>query len=63
LELVKNHDVNATGFKIGINKFSDLSLEEFEKMQGFREESQLKAEMNKFLDDDDDEVFEEPQPE
>jgi len=26
-----------TGYTLGINKFSDLSEEEFEKMQGFKE--------------------------
>lgn len=56
LDLVRAHDAVATGFKIGINKFSDLSLEEFEKMQGFR---QL-PEINKFLDEDDEDDQVEP---
>jgi hypothetical protein len=37
LALIKGHDAEATGFKIGINQFSDMSLEEFQKMQGFKE--------------------------
>lgn len=51
LALVKAHDVKATGFKIGITQFADMSLEEFQKMQGFREAPPV--ETNKFLDDDD----------
>jgi hypothetical protein len=43
----------ATGFKIGINKFSDMSLEEFEKIQGFKEIQDLGADINKFLAEDD----------
>jgi hypothetical protein len=35
--LVHGHDAVASGFKIGINKFSDVGLEEFERMQGFKE--------------------------
>jgi hypothetical protein len=53
LALVKSHDANATGFKIGINQFADMSLEEFKKMQGFKENPSDQD--NKFLDDDDDE--------
>lgn len=52
LALVKAHDAKATGFKIGINQFADMSLEEFQKMQGFKE--MPAAQTNKFLDDDDD---------
>ena len=48
LDLVRSHDPKAAGFKISINKFSDLSVEEFEKMQGFREIKP--ATDNKFLD-------------
>jgi hypothetical protein len=57
LALVKAHDANATGFKIGINQFADMSLEEFKKMQGFKEKSSDQD--NKFLDDDDDDEPEE----
>ena len=32
LDLVHGHDAVASGFKIGINKFSDMGLEEFERM-------------------------------
>ena len=53
LALVKAHDANATGFKIGINQFADMSIEEFKKMQGFRENPSDQD--NKFLDDDSDE--------
>lgn len=53
LDMVRAHDPVATGYKIGINKFSDLSLQEFEKMQGFREIKDLPAEVDKFLGDDD----------
>jgi hypothetical protein len=53
LALVKAHDAKAAGFKIGINQFADMSIEEFKKMQGFKEEINA-DETNKFLDDDDD---------
>ena len=53
--MVRSHDPVATGYKIGINKFSDLSVEEFEKMQGFREIKELPADVDKFLGDDEDE--------
>ncbi len=52
LALIKSHDVKATGFKIGVNQFADMSLEEFKRMQGFKEVPA--EEKNKFLDDDDD---------
>ncbi len=52
LALIKSHDVNSTGFKIGVNQFADMSLEEFKRMQGFKEVPA--EEKNKFLDDDDD---------
>jgi hypothetical protein len=48
---VRGHDPLKTGFKIGINKFSDMTLEEFERMQGFKE---LPA-VNKFLEDEEEE--------
>lgn len=54
LNLVRSHDPVATGFKIGINKFSDMSLEEFKKMQGLNEQKGNLPIVNKFLDDDDD---------
>ena len=53
LDMVRSHDPVATGYKIGINKFSDLSVEEFEKMQGFREIKDMG--IDKFLGDDDEE--------
>jgi hypothetical protein len=53
LALVKAHDAKAAGFKIGINQFADMSIEEFKKMQGFKEDINA-DENNKFLDDDDD---------
>lgn len=56
LALVKAHDAKASGYKIGINQFADMSLEEFQKMQGFKENPT--AQTNKFLDDDDDETEE-----
>ena len=52
LELVREHDPVKSGFKIGINKFSDMSVEEFEKMQGFREFKDLGSDINKFLGED-----------
>jgi len=53
LALVKAHDAQATGYRIGINRFADMSIEEFKKMQGLRENSN--DDDKKFLDDDDDE--------
>ena len=52
LDLVRSHDSVATGFKIGINKFSDMTVEEFEKMQGFKEIKESESEINKFLGED-----------
>ena len=57
LALVKAHDAQATGFKIGINQFADMSLEEFQRMQGFRVNPPVQS--NKFLDDEDDQTGEE----
>ena len=57
LALVKAHDAKAAGFKIGINQFADMSIEEFKKMQGFKEDINA-DENNKFLDDDDEETEE-----
>ncbi len=63
MDLVRAHDPVKTGFKIGINKFSDLSLEEFERLQGFKEI--IVPSDDKFLDSDDDDepVAEEPREE
>ena len=36
LATIRKHDAEATGYKIGVNKFADLSLEEFDKMMGFK---------------------------
>jgi C1A family cysteine protease len=55
LGLIRSHDPVTAGFAIGVNKFADLSLDEFDKMMGFKEE-QLAG--DKFLEDD-----EEDQPE
>ena len=49
LALVKSHDSVATGFKLGINQFADMSPEEYRKMLGFKE----KPADEKFLGDDD----------
>ena len=51
LALVKSHDSTATGFKLGINQFADMSPEEYHKMLGFKENSADE----KFLGDD--EIF------
>ncbi len=55
--MVQSHNAEAEGYKIGINAFADLSLEEFAKMQGFKEAP--KSEDEKFLSelfgDDEDE--------
>ena len=56
LDLVRAHDPVASGFKVGINKFSDMSVEEFEKMQGFKEIPDLGLDINKFLAEDDEEA-------
>jgi len=34
LEIIRQHDPVASGYKIGVNKFADMSLEEFNKMMG-----------------------------
>ena len=49
LNLVRAHDSVASGFKIGINQFSDMAVEEFERMQGFREIQELGSDVSKFL--------------
>ena len=62
LELVRSHDPVATGFKIGINKFSDLSVEEFKRLQGFKEIQNLSVDLNKFLAEDEEDSDESPIP-
>ena len=49
------HDAVASGFKIGINKFSDMALDEFERMQGFKEIQDLGSDASKFLYEDEEE--------
>lgn len=36
MKLVKSHDAAKEGYSLALNKFADLSPEEFEKMQGFK---------------------------
>lgn len=56
LGIIRKHDAAAEGYKIGLNKFADLSPAEFEKMMGFKplEESNTTALNDKFLDTSDD---------
>ena len=37
LEIIRQHDPVATGYRIGVNKFADMSLDEFNKMMGLVE--------------------------
>lgn len=61
LGIIKNHNAAAEGFRIGVNKFADLSPQEFEKMMGFKPalENNTNASDDKFLDasEDDSEEF------
>lgn len=50
MDLVKSHDAKKTGFTIALNKFSDLSVDEFKKRNGFKPPSV------KFHDDEDHET-------
>lgn len=52
LGLIKSNDPNVSGFKLGVNKFADLSPQEWEKMQGLRA-IQKPVQLSKFLDEDD----------
>lgn len=53
LEFVKNHDAAKEGFEVGINKFADLTPEEFERINGLRP---LESQEPSFLDEDDDDL-------
>lgn len=54
LEVIRQNDPTKTGYTLGVNKFADLSLSEFEKMMGFNEPT----EEDKFLQEpDEDQEF------
>lgn len=53
LAVIRAHDAQSTGFRIGVNKFADMTQEEFAKMQGFKENG-LENDASKFLDDEED---------
>lgn len=36
LKIIRENDAAATGYKIGVNKYADMSLEEFNKMMGLK---------------------------
>lgn len=36
LDLIKNHNAEKEGFELGVNKFADISQEEYEKMLGLK---------------------------
>lgn len=62
LEKVRSHNAVSAGYTLGVNKFADLSEEEWEKMQGFKS-SKLGASNNKasingnYYEDDDDDYY------
>lgn len=51
LGVIRAHDAQGTGYRLGVNKFADMTPEEFEKMQGFKDNAQ--ADASKFLDEED----------
>ena len=64
LGVIRAHDPVASGYKLGVNKFADLTPEEFEKMMGFKpveDTANATTADNKFLDADgeDEEAHEE----
>jgi hypothetical protein len=36
LDIIKSHDASKEGYEVGLNKFADMSPEEFEKMLGLK---------------------------
>ena len=53
LALIRSHDSVAAGYRIGLNKFADMSLEEFNKMMGFKEITPDSLSDGKFLEPED----------
>lgn len=50
LNIIRGNDPAKTGYTLGVNKFADLTLDEFGKMMGFKEP----AEEDKFLQEPED---------
>jgi hypothetical protein len=53
LQLIRLHDAAGTGYKIGVNKFADMSLDEFNKMMGLKEDAGADNQDGKFLEPED----------
>lgn len=57
LAIIRAHDAVAAGYRIGVNKYADLSLQEFEKMMGLKPDQEGdKSSDPKFLEPEDEDA-------
>jgi cathepsin L len=53
MAIIRKHDSATEGYRIGVTKYADMSLEEFSKMMGLKEESIDSGSDGKFLEPED----------